>query len=149
MQETWPDAKKMLSNPKLLELLKSYPKDKISEKQIKNVKKYVYNICYRTQGGAERLCASTHANDSVWAVLFAEATRWTACRYFKDPNLNVDNMASVSKAGKGLLVWVTAITKYYDVARNVEPLRIKVRTPDPKGIDMLVLAARMLPSCRP
>lgn len=35
------DAKKMLSNPKLLELLKSYPKDKISEKQIKNVKKYV------------------------------------------------------------------------------------------------------------
>lgn len=53
----------------------------------------------------------------------------TACRYFKDPNLNVDNMASVSKAGKGLLVWVTAITKYYDVARNVEPLRIKVREP--------------------
>lgn len=49
-----------------------------------------------------------------------------ACRYFKDPNLNVENMATVSKAGKGLLVWVTAITKYYDVAKNVEPLRIKV-----------------------
>jgi hypothetical protein len=48
-------------------------------------------------------------------------------KYFKDPNLTVENMAMVSKAGKGLLVWVMAITKYYDVAKNVEPLRIKVR----------------------
>jgi hypothetical protein len=48
------DAKKMLSNPKLLELLKSYPKDKISEKQIKNVKKYVYTI---TPWEPERRCA--------------------------------------------------------------------------------------------
>ena len=86
LAETWLDAKKMLSNSKLLELLKTYPKDKITDKQIKNVKKY-----------------------------------------FKDPNLTVENMSMVSKAGKGLLVWVTAITKYYDVARNVEPLRIKVR----------------------
>lgn len=69
------------------------------------------------------MCSRT----SSWVVLFVEAPSLTACRYFKDPNLNVDNMASVSKAGKGLLVWVTAITKYYDVARNVEPLRIKVR----------------------
>ena len=36
-------------------------------------------------------------------------------------------MASVSKAGKGLLVWVDAISKYYDVAKNVEPLRNKVK----------------------
>lgn len=47
------DAKKMLSNPKLLELLKSYPKDKISEKQIKNVKKYVYTI---TPMGGAAMC---------------------------------------------------------------------------------------------
>lgn len=39
LQETWMDAKKMLSNPKLLELLKAYPKDRITDKQIKNVKK--------------------------------------------------------------------------------------------------------------
>jgi dynein heavy chain, axonemal len=31
LAETWADAKKMLSNPKLLDLLKSYPKDKITE----------------------------------------------------------------------------------------------------------------------
>ena len=49
-------------------------------------------------------------------------------KYFKQyPNLTVDNMASVSKAGKGLLVWVDAISKYYDVAKNVEPLKAKVK----------------------
>ena len=80
------DAKKMLSNSRLLDNLKSYPKDSITEKMIKGVKKY-----------------------------------------FKNPNLTVDNMRNVSKAGLGLLTWVAAITKYYDIARNVEPLRLKVR----------------------
>jgi dynein heavy chain, axonemal len=85
LQENWIDAKKVLGNPNLLTLLKTYPKDKITEKQIKKVKVF-----------------------------------------FKDPSVNVESMANISKAGKGLLVWVTAICKYYDVARNVEPLRIKV-----------------------
>ncbi|CAM9109021.1 unnamed protein product [Choristocarpus tenellus] len=85
-EETWADAKKMLSNSKLLDNLKNYPKDSITEKMIKAVK-----------------------------------------RYFKNPNLTVDNMKSVSKAGLGLLSWVAAITKYYDIAKNVEPLRLKVR----------------------
>ena len=31
------------------------------------------------------------------------------------------------RAGTGLLVWVTAISKYFDVAKNVEPLKAKVR----------------------
>lgn len=48
--------------------------------------------------------------------------------FFKNPDLNVENMKSISRAGAGLLVWVVAITKYYDVARNVEPLRLKVKT---------------------
>jgi dynein heavy chain len=69
--ENWGDAKKMLGNGKLLDLLKGYPKDKITGKQIAAVKKY-----------------------------------------FKQyPNLTVENMGSVSKAGKGLLVWVDAISK--------------------------------------
>ena len=85
-EETWGDAQKMLGNPRLLDLLKNYAKDKITEKMIKGVKKY-----------------------------------------FRDPALTVDNMASVSKAGQGLLVWVVAITKYYEVARNVEPLKASVR----------------------
>lgn len=76
----------MLSNPRLLENLKNYPKDSITEKMIKGVKKY-----------------------------------------FKNPNLTVENMRTVSKAGSGLLTWVTAITKYHDIAKNVEPLRLKVR----------------------
>ncbi|CAM9103575.1 unnamed protein product [Discosporangium mesarthrocarpum] len=84
--ETWADAKKMLSNSKLLDNLKNYPKDSITDKMIKGVKKYL-----------------------------------------KNPNLNIENMKSVSKAGLGLLTWVTAITKYYDIAKNVEPLRLKVR----------------------
>jgi dynein heavy chain len=46
---------------------------------------------------------------------------------FKNPDLNVDNMATVSKAGKGLLVWVVAIVKYYEVASSVEPLKLKCR----------------------
>lgn len=76
----------MLSNSKLLDNLKNYPKDSITEKMIKGVKKY-----------------------------------------FKNPNLTVENMKSVSKAGLGLLTWVAAITKYHDIASNVEPLRLKVR----------------------
>ena len=71
LQENWGDAKKMLGNGNLLQLLKQYPKDAITGKQIANVK-----------------------------------------RYFKEfPKLTVENMGSVSKAGKGLLVWVDAITK--------------------------------------
>lgn len=85
-EEAWVDAKKMLSNSKLLDNLKNYPKDSITDKMIKGVKKY-----------------------------------------FKNPTLTIDNMKSVSKAGLGLLTWVTAITKYHDIAKNVEPLRLKVR----------------------
>ncbi|KAF0719904.1 Aste57867_701 [Aphanomyces stellatus] len=48
--------------------------------------------------------------------------------FFKNPDLNIDTMKSISKAGTGLLVWVVAIIKYYDVARNVEPLKLKVKT---------------------
>merc|ERR1719446_1498980 len=77
----WKGAKAMLGNSRLLDLLKQYPKDNITERQMKKVK--------------------------------AE---------FKDPNLNVDNMGSVSKAGQGLLVWVVAIAKYHEGAKSVEPL---------------------------
>ncbi|TMW57276.1 hypothetical protein Poli38472_003201 [Pythium oligandrum] len=48
--------------------------------------------------------------------------------FFKNPDLNVENMKSISRAGSGLLVWVVAIVKYYEVARNVEPLRQKVKS---------------------
>ncbi len=48
-------------------------------------------------------------------------------KYFKNPNLTVENMTSVSKAGTGLLIWVNAIAKYYEVAKNVEPLRERVK----------------------
>ena len=35
-------------------------------------------------------------------------------------------MKNVSKAGAGLLTWVVAIVKYHGVAKNVEPLKLKV-----------------------
>jgi dynein heavy chain len=47
--------------------------------------------------------------------------------FFKDPDFTVENMRAKSKAGAGLLQWVVAIVKYYEVAKNVEPLRNKVR----------------------
>ena len=46
--------------------------------------------------------------------------------YFRDPDFTVENMKSVSKAGAGLLQWVVAIVKYHGVAKNVEPLKLKV-----------------------
>jgi len=50
-------------------------------------------------------------------------------KYFtgNDRQANLDAMKSVSKAGYGLLTWVVAIVKYYDVAKNVAPLREKVK----------------------
>ena len=50
-----------------------------------------------------------------------------ARKYLKDPNMTVEKMSSISKAGKGLLTWVVAISKYHDVAKSVEPLKAKVR----------------------
>nr|CCA14061.1 PREDICTED: similar to hCG1811879 putative [Albugo laibachii Nc14] len=48
--------------------------------------------------------------------------------FLKNPDLNIENMKSISKAGSGLLVWLLAMVKYYDIAKNVEPLRNKVKT---------------------
>ena len=39
-EETWNDAKKVLGNSQLLSLLKNYPKDNLTEKQVKKVNKY-------------------------------------------------------------------------------------------------------------
>ncbi|GMH67856.1 hypothetical protein TrLO_g3024 [Triparma laevis f. longispina] len=87
LAEDWGGAKLMLGNSKLLDMLKSYPKDKISNKMSSSAKAYL-----------------------------------------KDKELTVDNMASKSKAGQGLLIWVDAILSYHDIAKNVAPLREKVKT---------------------
>jgi dynein heavy chain len=87
LDEDWKDAKVMLNNSNLLRLLKEYPKDSITEKQMKR-------------------------------VMF----------YFKNPDHTVEKMRSISKAGTGLLIWVDAVREYHEVAKNVEPLRLKVRT---------------------
>ena len=87
--DSWGDSKKMLGNAKLLELLKAYPKDSMTEK--------MYKSCQ------------------------------TILKENKDHDMTVENMATKSKAGKGLLIWVFAILRYYEVAKNVEPLRNKVR----------------------
>jgi dynein heavy chain len=84
-EESWADAKKLLGDSSLLQSLKNYPKDDITDKQIKRVNKY-----------------------------FSE-------------DLTLEKMQTVSKAGYGLLTWVVAIVKYYEVAKNVSPLRNKVK----------------------
>ena len=48
-------------------------------------------------------------------------------QYYRDPSFTPDGMKAVSKAAAGMLTWVVAIVKYYDVAKNVEPLRKRVR----------------------
>ena len=48
-------------------------------------------------------------------------------KYFKDPEFTVEKMKSKSIAAAGMLQWVVAIVKYHEVAKNVEPLRAKVR----------------------
>lgn len=75
-------------NGSLLNMLKSYDKDGINEKQIKGVKKY-----------------------------FGSDT----------PDQSLEKMKAISNAGFGLLTWVVAIVKYYEVAKNVAPLRQKVK----------------------
>ncbi|RYH28883.1 hypothetical protein EON65_10520, partial [archaeon] len=85
LEENWNDAKKMLGNSQLLQMLKNYPKDDLTDKQVKKVNKYF------------------------------------------NEELTLEKMQTVSKAGYGLLTWVVAITKYYEVAKNVSPLREKVK----------------------
>eukprot|EP00750_Incisomonas_marina_P009230 INCI15857.2.p1 GENE.INCI15857.2~~INCI15857.2.p1 ORF type:complete len:4529 (-),score=890.01 INCI15857.2:58-13644(-) len=48
-------------------------------------------------------------------------------KHLKHPDMNMERMGSISVAGAGLLMWVLAIYKYHGVAKNVEPLRIKVK----------------------
>ena len=85
LEESWNDAKKLLGNSSLLSMLKNYPKDDVTDKQVKRVNKY-----------------------------------------FTD-ELTLEKMKVTSTAGYGLLTWVVAIIKYYDVAKNVNPLRNKVK----------------------
>ena len=47
--------------------------------------------------------------------------------FFADRDFNLDKMATVSRAGAGLLQWVIAIKAYYAVAKGVEPLRARVK----------------------
>ena len=89
LDDSWSDSRKMLANPKLLDLLKEYPKDSITEKMYKTCKKIL--------------------------------------KENKKHDITVENMATKSKAGKGLLVWVLALLRYSEIAKNVEPLRNKVK----------------------
>lgn len=47
--------------------------------------------------------------------------------YLAHESMTLENMKNVSTAGFGLLTWVVAIMKYYEVARQVLPLRNKVK----------------------
>ena len=90
LDETWSDSKKLLGNSRLLDYLKDYPKDSITEKMYRSCKKILQdNMKY---------------------------------------DVTVENMATKSKAGTGLLVWVFAILRYYEIAKDVDPLREKVKT---------------------
>lgn len=89
LEESWNDSKKMLGNAKLLDMLKDYPKESLTER--------MYQRC-------QKILKDNKKHD-----------------------ITVENMATKSQAGKGLLVWVLAILRYYEVAKNVDPLRQKVK----------------------
>lgn len=48
--------------------------------------------------------------------------------YFKDPNMSLENLQTISTAGAGLLRWVIAMMNYYAVFRVVAPKRAAVAT---------------------
>ena len=85
---SWADSRKMLANPKLLDLLKQYKKEVITEK--------MYKECRKVLG--------------------------------EDEETTLSRMKKISTAGTGLLKWIIACLKYYEVAKHVEPLRQQVRT---------------------
>ena len=87
--ETWGDARKMLGNSRLIDSLKEYPKDNMTEKMYQGCKKILQEN--------------------------------------KKHHISVENLTVISKAGKGLLVWVLAILNYYEVKKQVDPLRRRVR----------------------
>lgn len=88
LAEDWNDAKKLLSNMGLLDSLRRYAKDDITEKMAKKVYGYQRD---------------------------------------NPDELNMEKMKTVSNAAAGLFAWVIAVMKYYEVAKNVNPLRAKVK----------------------
>jgi dynein heavy chain len=46
--------------------------------------------------------------------------------YFREPNMTVENLQTISTAGAGLLRWVVAMMNYYGVYRVVAPKRAAV-----------------------
>lgn len=43
--------------------------------------------------------------------------------YFKDPNMTLDNVLTISLAAAGLLRWVIAMMNYYGILKIVAPKR--------------------------
>lgn len=43
--------------------------------------------------------------------------------YFKDPNMTLENVATISIAAAGLLRWVVAMMNYYGILKIVAPKR--------------------------
>ncbi|KAL2608324.1 hypothetical protein R1flu_026897 [Riccia fluitans] len=48
--------------------------------------------------------------------------------YFRDPNMTIENVLTISTAGAGLLRWVIAMMNYYGIFRIVAPKRAAVAT---------------------
>jgi len=43
--------------------------------------------------------------------------------YFKDPNMSLENITTISIAGAGLLRWVIVMMNYYGILKIVAPKR--------------------------
>lgn len=43
--------------------------------------------------------------------------------YFKDPNMSLENVQTISQAAAGLLRWVVAMMNYYGILKVVAPKR--------------------------
>ena len=72
LDETWGDAKKMLADTSLLDKLKRYPKDSITEKMMKSVRKYFKN----PKMTVENMKSVSKAGPRpVWCFHFVAGTR--------------------------------------------------------------------------
>eukprot|EP00961_Rhodomonas_salina_P116295 1565078-Rhodomonas_salina.1 len=48
-------------------------------------------------------------------------------KYMKDPKFNPQELKNISTAGAGLLKWVYAMVNYYNVAKEINPMRNAVK----------------------
>eukprot|EP01084_Bolivina_argentea_P082346 149089_1 len=138
------------------EALLNLKKEDIAEvKVLNNPKDCVKNVCLCVLGlkpsgtenindgwsGARAMMSDSsflqklknYPRDNMTDNMYKKVNKILKCKpKDKQQTLTMDNLNRVSKAGAGLLQWVIAMMRYYDVAKEVAPRRKKVQEMEKK-----------------